>query len=93
MVFRLAYGGVTHVSHWSPDQVYDLTAWHLPPQVLPRPTGRVDIRLGLSVLRIDGVPPGHPIEAQIRLADPGPEDDAEAEDAPVAAEEEAGDMD
>jgi arylsulfatase A-like enzyme len=66
VVLVLAYGGVTHVSQWAPEQVYDLTAWPKPPQVLRRSDGRVDVTLGLSVLRITGVPEGHDLTTQIR---------------------------
>ena len=66
VVFVLAYGGVTHVSRWAAEQVYDLTAWPKPPQVTRRADGAVDVTLGLSVLRIAGVPEGHDLTAQIR---------------------------
>lgn len=61
-----AYGGVTHVSRWQAEQVYDLSAWPKPPQVVRRPDGAVDLTLGLSVLRIAGVPGDHDVWAQIR---------------------------
>lgn len=66
VVFVLAYGGVTHVSRWSPEQVYDLSAWPKPPEVSRRADGSLDVTLGLSVLRLAGVPDGHDIRAQIR---------------------------
>jgi hypothetical protein len=66
VVFVLAYGGVTHVSQWQAEQVYDLTAWPKPPQIARRADGSVDVTLGLSVLRIAGVPKGHDLVAQIR---------------------------
>ena len=66
VVFFLAYGGVTHVSHWTAGQVYDLTAWPKPPQITRRPDGAVDVTLGLSVLRIAGVPGDHDLAPQIR---------------------------
>lgn len=66
VVFVLAYGGVTHVSRWSPEQVYDLSAWPKPPEVSRRADGSLDVTLGLSVLRLAGVPAGHDIRAQIR---------------------------
>jgi arylsulfatase A-like enzyme len=68
VVFRLAYGGVTHVSQWAAEQVYDLSAWPRPPVVLRRADGAVDLRLGLSVLRLQGVPEGHDLSGQLRLA-------------------------
>lgn len=67
VVFVLAYGGVTHVSQWAPEQVYDLTAWPKPPQVKRRPDGAVDVTLGLSVLRVAGVPGDHDMAGQLRL--------------------------
>jgi hypothetical protein len=66
VVFVLAYGGVTHVSQWQAEQVYDLTAWPKPPQVSRRPDGLVDVTLGLSLLRIAGVPGDHDVSGQIR---------------------------
>ncbi|MES2540074.1 MAG: sulfatase-like hydrolase/transferase, partial [Pseudomonadota bacterium] len=70
VVFVLAYGGVTHVGQWQAEQVYDLSAWPQPPDVLRRADGAVDVTLGLSVLRISGVPDGHDLRTQIRQ---GPE--------------------
>ena len=66
MVFVLAYGGVTQVTRWQAEQVYDLSAWPKPPQVTRRPDGTVDVTLGLSVLRIAGVPGDHDLLSQIR---------------------------
>jgi arylsulfatase A-like enzyme len=66
VVFILAYGGVTHVSQWNETQVYDLSAWPKPPQIARRTDGAVDVTLGLSVLRIVGVPPDHDLAVQIR---------------------------
>ena len=70
VVFVLAYGGVTHVSQWQTEQIYDLSAWPKVPQVARRPDGLVDVTLGLSVLRIAGVPGDHDIAAQIRQGSP-----------------------
>jgi Ca2+-binding RTX toxin-like protein len=69
VVFVLAYGGVTHLGHWTASQVYDLTAWPKPPRITRRPDGGMDVTLGLSVLRIAGVPGDHDISAQIRQGD------------------------
>ncbi|MDZ4089506.1 MAG: sulfatase-like hydrolase/transferase, partial [Tabrizicola sp.] len=66
VVFVLAYGGVTHVSQWRAEQVYDLTAWPKTPIVARRADGAVDVTLGLSVLRIAGVPEEHDLATQIR---------------------------
>jgi arylsulfatase A-like enzyme len=68
VVFVLAYGGVTHVSRWSEEQVYDLTAWPRPPRIARRADGLVDVSLGLSVLRIAGVPSEHDIGQQLRVS-------------------------
>lgn len=65
VVFVLAYGGVTHISQWQAEQVYDLGAWPKPPQITRRPEGLVDVTLGLSVLRIEGVPGDHDVSTQI----------------------------
>ncbi|WP_149588444.1 sulfatase-like hydrolase/transferase [Tabrizicola flagellatus] len=66
VVLMPAYGGVTHVSQWQAEQVYDLTAWPKPPRVARRADGAVDVTLGLSVLRIAGVPGDHDVWVQIR---------------------------
>lgn len=66
VVFVLAYGGVTHVGQWQAGQVYDLTAWPRPPAVTRRADGAVDVTLGLSVLRVAGVPEAHDLATQIR---------------------------
>ncbi|MFM7336008.1 MAG: sulfatase, partial [Tabrizicola sp.] len=65
VVFVLAYGGVTHVSQWQVEQVYELTAWPKAPTITRRSDGTVDVTLGLSVLRIAGVPEGHDVTTQI----------------------------
>lgn len=65
VVFVLAYGGVTLVSQWEEGQVYDLSAWPKPPQIRRRGEGEVDVTLGLSVLRIKGVPPEQDLRQQI----------------------------
>lgn len=70
VVFMLAYGGVTHVSQWDATQTYDLTNWPQPPRITRRPSGEVDVTLGLSVLRIAGVPPAHDLGSQIRQTAP-----------------------
>ena len=70
VVFVLAYGGVTVVSQWQADQVYDLTAWPKPPKIHRRGTGEVDVTLGLSLLRLTGVPKDHSIAGQIRQTPP-----------------------
>jgi arylsulfatase A-like enzyme len=67
VVFVVAYGGVTHVSQWDEAQVYDLTAWPKPPALHRHGDMVVDLTLGLSVLRIRGVPPEHDILAQVVL--------------------------
>jgi Ca2+-binding RTX toxin-like protein len=69
VVFILAYGGVTHVSQWNDTQVYDLSAWPKPPQITRRADGPVDVTLGLSVLRIAGVPPDHDLTPQLRTCE------------------------
>jgi Ca2+-binding RTX toxin-like protein len=69
VVFVQAYGGVTYVSQWSVDQVYDLSAWPRPPQIARRADGAVDVTLGLSVLRIVGVPEDHDLTPQLRTCE------------------------
>ena len=63
--FVIAYGGVTHISHWDEAQVYDLTAWPATPTVRRRTGGEVDLTLGLTVVRIGAVPGHADILAQI----------------------------
>jgi len=66
VVFVLAYGGATHVSRWEEGQLFDLSAWPKPPEVSRRADGAIDVTLGLSVLRLTGVPRDHDIRSQIR---------------------------
>jgi len=70
VVFVLAYGGVTFVSQWGSEQTYDLTLWPKPPQISHRPNGVVDLTLGLSILRVAGVPGDHDLSIQIRQSGP-----------------------
>ena len=63
--FVVTYGGVTRISVWDETQIYDLSAWPAPPQIARRAGGEVDLTLGLSVVRIAGVPAGHSVAAQI----------------------------
>ncbi|WP_309665300.1 sulfatase-like hydrolase/transferase [Tabrizicola sp.] len=70
VVFMPAYGGVTLVSQWTSEQIYDLSAWPKPPRITRRPAGAVDVTLGLSVLRIAGVPDVHDLTTQIRQTAP-----------------------
>ncbi|OYZ98480.1 MAG: hypothetical protein B7X99_11310, partial [Rhizobiales bacterium 17-65-6] len=72
VVFVLAYGGVTMVSQWQPEQVYDLGLWPKLPRITRRPDGAVDVTLGLSVLRVAGVPGDHDLALQIRRSTPVP---------------------
>lgn len=65
VVFMPVYGGVTLVTGWSAGQVYDLGAWPRAPQLTQR-DGVAEFTLGLSVLRIAGVPKGTDIAAQMR---------------------------
>jgi arylsulfatase A-like enzyme len=52
--FVVAYGGVTRLKRWLPGYALDLTAWPDLPQFL-QSGDSVEIRLGLSVVVIDGV--------------------------------------
>jgi arylsulfatase A-like enzyme len=70
VVLVLAYGGVTHLGRWAAGQVYDLSAWPKAPRITRRPDGTTDVTLGLSVLRIVGVPEGHDLTPQIRQGEP-----------------------
>ncbi len=70
--FVIAYGGVTHVSGWDAAQVYDLSLWPAPPNIRRRGNGDVEFSLGLSLVRISGVPPEVSVEAQM-MRGPTPE--------------------
>jgi hypothetical protein len=64
-VFVPLYGGVTIVDQWAAGQVYDLTAWPKPPK-LTVTNGVAEFTLGLSILRIQGLPKDNDIAAQMR---------------------------
>jgi hypothetical protein len=66
VTFNIAYGGVTHVRRWRAEQGYDLSSWPATPQLSRRGT-ECQLRLGLSVLRIDNVPEEHDIDGQLQL--------------------------
>lgn len=70
VVFCFAYGGASWVARWDAQQVYDLSRWPLPPRITRRPGGEAELALGLSVVRIAGVPEGHDIATQIRTTPP-----------------------
>jgi Ca2+-binding RTX toxin-like protein len=65
------YGGVTLVEKWAAGHVYDFSAWPKPPQLVQL-GDRVEFTLGLSILRVLGVPKaGHDIAAQVRWPQAG----------------------
>lgn len=64
-VFVPVYGGVTIVDQWAAGQVYDLTAWPKPP-ILTVTNGVAEFTLGLSILRVHGLPKNTNIAAQMR---------------------------
>jgi Ca2+-binding RTX toxin-like protein len=64
-VFMPSYGGATVVDKWAAGQVYDVTAWPAKPH-MTRHKDIVDFTLGLSLLRIQGVPTGADVTAQLR---------------------------
>jgi arylsulfatase A-like enzyme len=66
VTFNIAYGGVTHVRRWRAEQGFDLSSWPATPQLSRRGT-ECQLRLGLSVLRIDNVPENHDIDGQLQL--------------------------
>ena len=55
VTFRVAYGGVTVIRRWSPDQTYDLTKWPAAPEIQNFGEGRMRLRLGLSIIELHGV--------------------------------------
>ncbi|MGB0966699.1 MAG: sulfatase-like hydrolase/transferase [Halocynthiibacter sp.] len=62
----IAYGGVTHVKNWDPQQVYDLRDWPAMPEIDVFPDKQeVVIRLGLSVVRLFHVAPDADLLSQI----------------------------
>ena len=64
-IFRPAFGGVTVIHNWYPDQTYDVSAWPHPPTIT-QSAARTRLRTGLSILDIHNVPAGTDITAQIR---------------------------
>jgi hypothetical protein len=67
-VFVPIYGGVTIVDQWAVGQVYDLSTWPKPP-ILTVTNGVAEFTLGLTVLRIHGLPKNTNIAAQMRWGD------------------------
>ena len=67
VTFRFAYGGVTVITRWQADQVYDFAAWPRPPVVERRGPASFRMRLGLSIVDVLEVAPDTKIDAQLRL--------------------------
>ncbi len=65
--FRIAWGGVTVIHGWDGAQIYDLGAWPGAPAIHDLGHGTRRIRLGLSIVDIEGVPDGHDVAGQLRL--------------------------
>lgn len=55
VTFRVAYGGVTVIRRWTPDQTYDLTKWPAAPEIQNLGEDRMRLRLGLSIVELHGV--------------------------------------
>lgn len=70
-VFAPIYGGVTIIDQWAAGQIYDLTAWPKPP-ILTVENDAAEFTLGLSILRIHGLPKNANIAAQMRCAQTSP---------------------
>jgi arylsulfatase A-like enzyme len=62
-VFIPQYGGATVIEAWAAGQIYDFTAWPRMPE-LTRHADMAEFTLGLSVLRVLGVPEGTDMAAQ-----------------------------
>lgn len=62
----IAYGGAVHIKRWDREQVYDLSDWPKPPEILVLSDKKQAlIRLGLSVIRLYDVAHEADIGAQI----------------------------
>lgn len=55
VAFHIAYGGVTLIQRWSPDQSYNLSDWPGRAEVQNLGDGRIRLRLGLSIVELHGV--------------------------------------
>ncbi|MCU4653696.1 sulfatase-like hydrolase/transferase [Roseibacterium sp. SDUM158016] len=64
--FRIGWGGVTVLTGWTPEQVYDLSAWPAPPRISRPAPGTVRLRAGLAIVDISDVPEDHDIGPQLR---------------------------
>lgn len=73
--FVIAYGGVTRIGGWDAGHVYDLSQWPAAPQIRRRMGDEVELTLGLSVVRIAGMPPGRAVAEQIVQGAEAPQDD------------------
>ena len=69
VTFRVAYGGVTVIEKWAPEQVYDLSQWPGPPEVSEPGDDRVRLRLGLSIVELRQVRALDAVAGQLRLAE------------------------
>jgi hypothetical protein len=63
--FRIGWGGVTVLTGWHADQVYDLSAWPAEPAVTRRDSGSVRVRAGLTIFDVMDVPGDVDIAGQI----------------------------
>jgi arylsulfatase A-like enzyme len=63
--FRIGWGGVTVLTGWHADQVYDLSAWPAEPAVTRRDSGTVRVRAGLTIFDVMDVPGDVDIAGQI----------------------------
>ena len=68
--FVIAYGGVSIIRRWDEGHRYVLTGWPRLPTI-NRTGDEAVLTLGLSVIRIHGVPDGADLSAQIELASAG----------------------
>jgi Ca2+-binding RTX toxin-like protein len=64
--FVIAYGGVTLIKRWDEGHRYVLSGWPRLPEIRRKGVEAV-LTLGLSVIRIGGVPEGADLSAQIEL--------------------------
>lgn len=67
--FVIAWGGVTVIEKWRPEQIYDLSAWPAEPEIQTLPAGRVRLRVGLAIVELRGVREGADIAGQVLRAE------------------------
>ncbi|MDO5640773.1 MAG: sulfatase-like hydrolase/transferase [Paracoccus sp. (in: a-proteobacteria)] len=65
VTFHIAYGGVTLIQKWAPDQSYNLSGWPGSAEIQDLGNNRIRLRLGLSIIDLHGVRDSERLKAQI----------------------------